>query len=603
MKIISLSIISIFVIQASCAKVIDKISPNVIIVMTDDQGYGDLSCNGNPYVETPNMDGLKDDSTSLENFHVFPTCSPTRAALMTGKYPHRVGVWHTVLGRERIRKSELTMADIFAQNGYVTGIFGKWHLGDDYPYRPSDRGFEESVINKAGSVSQMADYWNNDRMNDSYYHNNKVQKYNGFSSDVFFEEAMEFIKTNKNKPFFAYIPTSTPHGPNNVQQKWADKYIKKGCSEDVANFYASIEKTDLYLGKLLHFLKKQGLEKNTIFIFLTDNGSAMSNKHNKAGMRGAKGSAYEGGHRVPCFIRWPKKLSSTEKECLALSSVMDLLPTFVDICQLEINKDVHFDGLSLAPLLFGHSNYLDERDLLVETQRLPHPEKWKSCALIHKNWRLINGKSLYDMEVDFSQKNDVSEKYPEIVKTMRAKYEKIWTSISQNDDEYHRLIIGSKESPETLLTAQDWYWSNNSDKQNLIVSQAVVREGRISNGTWPVEIESKGIYSFELRRYPKESGLSLGSSAPEIQSEKNDIALKKWGKKPKGKKFNINKAAIEINGIRKELEVDGSKQFVRFNMKLQKGPADIQTWFYTDEKEVLGAYYVYVKRNLATDTP
>ena len=568
--------------------------PNVIVIMTDDQGYADIAAHGNPYIETPNMDILHDQAVRLEDFHVNPTCSPTRASLMTGKYTHRVGVWHTVIGRERIRSTEITMADVFKENGYATAMFGKWHLGDDYPFRPSDRGFDESVIHKAGSVNQMVDYWDNDRMNDTYFHNNKPKKYSGFSSDVFFEEAASFIKSNKDNPFFAYIATSAPHGPNNVKQEWADKYLEKGLNEDVSNFYASIERIDFNLGEFRSTLKLLGLEQNTILVFLTDNGTTMPNDHNSAGMRGRKGTVYEGGHRVPCFIYWPEKNLMGGTEYHGLTSVMDLLPTFIDICNLKSNK-INFDGQSLKPMLLGKESGLGDRCFIVEQQRIPVPVKWRNCVVADKKWRLINGKVLYDLEKDFGQTNDVAAQFPEVVQELRTKYERIWEDISTKDDEYQRLILGSDEDPETLLTAQDWYWPNNDDKQNLIVGQSTVREGKISNGSWPVEVEKEGEYLFELRRWPKESGLLLNASTDEILSESNDIELKKWGKKPPGKVFNITKARIRVNEIEKEFDVNASDKSANVTLKLNKGPADIQTWFYTFEGDTLGAYYVNVK--------
>lgn len=570
--------------------------PNVIIIMTDDQGYGDIAAHRNPYIETPNMDKLHDESIRLENFHVSPTCSPTRAELMTGKYHHRVGVWHTVIGRERIRKSELTMADAFSQNGYATGIFGKWHLGDGYPFRPSDRGFTESVIHKAGSVSQMADYWDNDRMNDTYFYNNQPRKYNGYSSDVFFEEAMAFMKSNNDKPFFAYIPTSAPHGPNNVQQQWADKYLQKGLTENVANFYASIERIDQNLGKLREFMQATGLDQNTILIFLTDNGTTMPNDHNRAGMRGNKGSVYEGGHRVPCFIYWPQEGIKHAVGYHELTSVTDLLPTLIDLCRLKVDTKESFDGKSLQPLLSGNTSGLEKRRLLVEQQRIPNPVKWKNCVVLDKKWRLVNGKELYDMEADFGQKHDVSDEYPEVVSDLRMSYEKIWEDIRVNDHEYPRLILGSSEEPETLLSAQDWYWKNNSDKQNLVVGQAVVREGKLSNGMWPVEIARDGKYIFELRRWPKESGLGINESTPEIRSENNDIVLKKWGTKPKGRVFDITRAKLKVGKLEKEVWVNApTSSNVEISVELNKGPADVQSWFYTSEGDSLGAYYVYAR--------
>ncbi|MCL3779488.1 N-acetylgalactosamine 6-sulfate sulfatase [Prolixibacteraceae bacterium JC049] len=570
--------------------------PNVILIMTDDQGYGDIAIHGNPYIQTPNMDKLHEQSIRLENFHVCPTCSPTRAQLMTGKYNHRVGVWHTVLGRERIRKTEFTMANAFSENGYATGIFGKWHLGDDYPHRPSDRGFTQSVVHKAGSVCQTPDYWDNDRMNDTYYCNNKPKKYQGFCTDVFFNEAISFIKKNKEKPFFVYLPTSAPHGPNNIVQKWANKYLKKGLNEDISNFYASIERVDHNVGKLKKFLNDTGLSENTILLFLSDNGTTMPNDHNRAGMRGCKGDIYDGGHRVPCFVYWPAKNLYGNKIYKELTSAMDLFPTLKDICNLKIDKPIDFDGESLKPLLFNQPHELNKRYLIVENQRVPHPVKWRKHVVMHKNWRLVNGKELYNMDTDFAQQKNIAKQYPDLVKQMRKQYEQIWNDISTNDNEYQPLIIGHKQSEETLLCAIDWYWNNNNDKQNLIVEHEAVRNGKKGNGTWPVEFAHDGNYVFQLYRWPKESGLALNASTPEVSSNNNDIALKEWGTKPIGKVLNITKAKIKVNNVEKEIEVNPSKNFAEIKLKLPQGTANVKSWFYTSDGDTLGAYYVYVKK-------
>jgi hypothetical protein len=260
-----------------------------------------------------------------------------------------------------------------------------------------------------------------------------------------------------------------------------------------------------------------------------------------------------------------------------------------------VSREIKFDGQSLMPLLFGKDQNLDDRYLLVEQQRIPNPVKWKKCVVINKKWRLINGKELYNMESDFGQREDVADQNPEIVQQLRGKYEEIWDDISAKDDEYQRLILGSDEDPEILLTAQDWYWQNNEDRQNLVVGQSIVREGKISNGIWPVDIVEEGAYVFELRRWPKESGLPLNGAADEIISENNDIELKKWGKKPPGKIFNITKARIMVNEINKEVDVNPFDKSANITLKLNKGPADIQTWFYTPEGDTLGAYYVNVK--------
>ena len=579
----------------SCQKD-EKIPPNVIVIMTDDQGYGDIAAHGNPYIETPNIDKLHDQSVRLENFHVAPTCSPTRAQLITGRYNHRVGVWHTVIGRDRVDNSEMTMGDVFAENGYATGIFGKWHLGDDYPFRPSDRGFQKSVIHKAGAINQMADYWDNDRMNDTYFRNDIPEKFNGYSSDVFFDEAISFMSENHNKPFFTYIPTSAPHAPNNVRQSWADKYLSKGLPDNVSNFYAAVERIDFNVGKLRKFLKESGLDHNTILVFLTDNGSTMPTDHNSAGMRGFKGSVYEGGHRVPCYIAWPDENLIAGVKHDELTTVMDLMPTFIEACDLKLSKEINFDGQSLMPLLLNKKHDLENRFLLVEQQRIPTPEKWRTCVMMNKNWRLVNGKELYNLETDFGQKQNVAIENQNIVKELRTQYEEIWEDVSINDQAYHPLIVGTNKSSEILLTAQDWYWRDNNKKPNLVVGQSNVRVGKISNGLWPIEVARDGTYLFELRRWPKESGLSLGDSTAEVTSETNDIALKNWGDKPVGKVLNITKAKLKIGEIEKEVSINASEKSAQFSFSLQKGLVDVQTYFYTSENDTLGAYYVNVKK-------
>ena len=190
--------------------------PNVILVITDDQGYGDLACHGNPIIKTPNLDLLHSQSTRLTNFHVSPTCAPTRAALMTGRYCNRTGVWHTIMGRSLLRKDETKMVDSFSDNGYQTAIFGKWHLGDNYPFRPADRGFGEALVHGGGGVGQAPDYWDNDYFDDTYFHNGKPKKFKGYCTDIWFDAAINFIEKNKEKPFFCYLSTNAPHSPYNV---------------------------------------------------------------------------------------------------------------------------------------------------------------------------------------------------------------------------------------------------------------------------------------------------------------------------------------------------------------------------------------------------
>ncbi|MFQ6097963.1 MAG: sulfatase-like hydrolase/transferase, partial [Armatimonadota bacterium] len=241
--------------------------PNVVLVMTDDQGYGDLACLGNSVIETPNLDRLHGESVRLSNFHVDPTCSPTRASLMTGRYSSRTGVWHTIMGRSLLHKDEVTMADVFAASGYRTGIFGKWHLGDNYPFRPEDRGFQEVLVHGGGGVGQGPDYWGNDYFDDTYRHNGELEAFKGYCTDVFFENAVEFIEANKGRPFFVYLPTNAPHGPYNVAEEYQKPYLAKGVEARQASFYGMITNIDDNMGRLMRRLRDLGLEKDTILIF------------------------------------------------------------------------------------------------------------------------------------------------------------------------------------------------------------------------------------------------------------------------------------------------------------------------------------------------
>ncbi len=357
---------------ASQAAAVRSKRPNVILVMTDDQGYGDLGCHGNDVIVTPNLDELYNQSIRLTDFHVDPTCSPTRSALMTGHYSSRTGVWHTIMGRSLLGKHEVTMADVFSSSGYKTAIFGKWHLGDNYPFRPQDRGFQEVLIHGGGGVGQGPDYWGNDYFDDTYFHNDTAKKFEGYCTDIWFDGALKFIEANKDRPFFCYVPTNAPHGPYNVADKYSKPYRDKGIDAKQANFYGMITNIDENMGRLMSRLKELGLEQNTILIFMTDNGTSGGHA---GGMRGKKGSEYEGGHRVPFFVRWPGGGVKEPGDVDRLSAHIDVLPTLIDLCSLTKPAGVKFDGASLAPLLKGKVSNWPDRTLLVHSQRIEQPEK------------------------------------------------------------------------------------------------------------------------------------------------------------------------------------------------------------------------------------
>jgi arylsulfatase A-like enzyme len=304
MKYSTGKIILIQVFMLSVNLLLAETKPNVVIVMTDDQGYGEMSIHGNPILKTPNIDQLAKQSTQFNDFHVSPMCAPTRGQLLTGMDAAKNGCVNVSSGRGLLRKELPTMADIFSDNGYATGVFGKWHLGDNYPYRPQDRGFAESVWFPSSHIGSVPDYWGNDYFDDTYMHNGKREKYEGYCTDIFFDQAMDFIKIarNNNKPFLAYIPTNTPHWPffakeedikvikNAYEASSIDKnkLKHKKDKDGLINYLAMIRNIDSNVGRIRNFLKENDLDKNTIFIFLTDNGSIFSTQYYDAGMRGMK---------------------------------------------------------------------------------------------------------------------------------------------------------------------------------------------------------------------------------------------------------------------------------------------------------------------------
>jgi len=558
-----------------------KKRPNVVLVMTDDQGYGDLACHGNPVIRTHNIDRLYSQSVHLTNFHVSPTCSPTRAALMTGRYCNRTGVWHTIMGRSLLRRDEKTMADVFAAGGYRTAIFGKWHLGDNYPFRPQDRGFQEVLIHGGGGVGQTPDYWGNDYFDDTYFHNGQPRKFAGYCTDVWFDGALRFIEVNKDRPFFCYLPTNAPHGPYLVAEKYGKPYEEQGVEQPRAAFYGMIENIDENMGRLMTTLKSLGIEDNTILIFMTDNGTAAGavvdgqgfvTKGYNAGMRGTKGSEYDGGHRVPCLIRWPGGGLEGSRDIGRIAAHVDLLPTLIDMCGLDKPAGMRFDGEGLAPLLRGESDACPDRTLVVDSQRIEVPEKWRRSAVMTDRWRLINGKELYDMSADPEQKEDVAGDHPSVVDRLRAAYEDWWTDTSARFGEYCEIVIGSDEEDPARLACHDWH------APEVPWNQRHIRAGLEANGFWAVEIERDGTYEFALRRWPEEV------DKPVVEAV------------PGGKPIGVTQARLKIANVDVTKPVTEEAAAVTFEVKLRAGKTRLQTWF-TDEKGASrGAYYVYVTR-------
>ncbi len=548
--------------------------PNVVLVLTDDQGYGDLGCLGNPLLQTPNLDSLYRQSVRLTDFHVGPTCAPTRAALMTGRYCNRTGVWHTVMGRSLLRRDEVTMADTFAAGGYRTGIFGKWHLGDNYPFRPQERGFQEVLVHGGGGVGQTPDYWGNRYFDDTYWHNGAPEKQKGYCTDVWFDAAVRFLETHRDRPFFAYIATNAPHSPYHVAENYSGLYAGKEVSN--ANVYGMITNIDENVGRLLGRLRALGLEENTILIFMTDNGTAAGFQGKKgfnAGMRGNKGSEYDGGHRVPCFIRWPAGGLGGGKDVGRLTAHIDLLPTLIELCRLPKPGGVKFDGVSLAPLLRRADADWPDRTLVTDSQRIEHPEKWRKSAVMTDRWRLVNGKELCDIHTDPGQKGDVAGEHSNVVRLLRRAYEDWWADVSQRFDEYCEIVLGSDGENPARLTCHDWH-----GKAEPPWNQTHILKGEPFNGFWAVEVAQAGAYEFALRRWPKELDQPINAAIPG------------------GQAIQASTARLAIGEIDLTSRVDAGDKEVVFRTSLKPGKMKLQTWLTAEDGTSRGSYFVYVRR-------
>ncbi|NJB81786.1 arylsulfatase [Wenyingzhuangia aestuarii] len=572
--------------------------PNVILIITDDQGYGDVGVLGNQLIQTPNIDSFHKESYHLTNFHVGPTCAPTRSALMTGRYANSVGVWHTVGGWSLLREGEKTLADMFADSGYKTGGFGKWHLGDNYDFRPENRGFQETVMHGGGGVHQTPDFWNNDYFDDTYYKNGEPKKYKGYCTDIFFNEALRFIKKNKDQPFFCYLAPNAPHGPYNVPVEYYNKYKNISAdklTEKQKRFYGMITNIDDNFGKLRDALTELKIADNTILIFMTDNGTSAGysrdgKKGYNAGMRGTKGSPYEGGHRVPFFIHWKNGKLSKSKDINQLTAQIDIMPTLADLCNIDLPKNhKKIDGKSIVPF-FKRPSKKDNRMVITDSQRIQRPEKWRGSAVMQNKWRLVNGKELYNIEKDQGQKQNIAAKNPKKVKEMRAFYEKWWQQVAVDFDKEVYIKVGSKNENPVTLTAHDVHAPNGNQPWN----QNYIREGSKGYGYWTIDVVAEGDYLISLKRYPTESNLGINDTVEGTTTQQNpgleyDI--------PAGVNMNYKKAFISIGkNATQQTRVAEDDLSAKFKVHLNKGQQQFKASFQNNKGEDNVAYYVYIEK-------
>ena len=517
------------VVHSRLANAAEVSRPNIVVIMPDDQGYGDHGVTGNSVIRTPNIDALAQGSASMSDFYVCPVCSPTRASLMTGRYHYRTRVVDTFKGRSMMEPEEVTVAEVLQDSGYATGIFGKWHLGDNYPLRPDDQGFDESYIHRGGGLAQPSEPIENNKRytNPILFENGKQVETEGYCTDLYFDAAIRFIDRCKQngKPFFVYLPTNAPHGPyHDVPEELYEYYKtvdlksimvgKKGNVDQLARIAAMIENVDQNIGKLDQHLKEQGLFDNTMVVYLVDNGP---NSMRFAGpFRGMKATVHEGGIRSPFFVRWPDRLRpGTVSDRIAAH--IDLLPTIAEAAGVNVSARANVDGRSLLPLLEGKSPDWPDRHLVLQVHRGDQPVRYHHMAVRNQRWKLVHpsgfGKEkmpegvpfeLYDMASDQGEKVNLAEAKPNVFKKMLKVYDAWFDDVSTTrTDNYAppRMVIGSDNELVSALTLQDWR-----------VSDSV---GWGVSGVWLVHVERPATFDAELVYSqpvgPMELSLSIGS--------------------------------------------------------------------------------------------
>ncbi len=452
-------------------------SPNIILVMPDDVGYGDYACLGNPIMHTPAVDAFKKQSLLFTQFHVSPTCAPTRSALMSGRHEFKNGVTHTVIERERMSLKTFTLPQMLKTVGYSTGIFGKWHLGDEEAYRPESRGFDEVYIHGGGGIGQTypgscGDAPGNKNIDPALWHNGKWEKTTGYCTDLFFTQATKWMDAMRTsgKPFFAYIPLNAAHGPHVVPKEYYQQYLgKPGVSEDTAKFLGMIENIDTNFGRLLQQLDTWKIADNTLVIYLgSDNGGTAGVSLFNAGMRGGKVMPYQGGTRVPCFIRWPAGGIPAGTECDALSAHLDLFPTLAEITGAKLSDEAQkqVNGRSLLRLLKNPKAEWPDRTLVHHVGRWgkgkAEQSKYANCAIQNSRFTLVNNAELYDLKTDPGETKNVIAEHPEVVASLRAAYDLWWSEMLPllvNED-----AVGPKINPMKEL-----YWKQFGGRPDAVM--------------------------------------------------------------------------------------------------------------------------------------
>ncbi|NQU53621.1 MAG: arylsulfatase [Bacteroidetes bacterium] len=521
--------------------------PNVIIIMTDDQGYGDLGITGNPHVKTPVIDKFASKNIRFNNFYVSPVCAPTRSSLMTGRFSLRTGVRDTYNGGATMATTEVTIAEMLKQANYKTGVFGKWHLGDNYPSRPNDQGFDESVIHLSGGMGQVGDFTTYFQKDKSYFdpvlwHNGEQEKHDGYCSDIFTNQAIKFIESNQQKPFFCYLAFNAPHTPLQVPDEYYQMYkdidpssgfendnrpfvkMSERDKEDARKVYAMVSNIDDNLGELFKKLDDLNIADNTLVIFMTDNGPQQTRY--VAGMRGRKGSVFRGGVRVPFYMRIPA-LFKGEKDIEITAAHIDILPTLSEICNVELPKNRKIDGKSLLPLIQNKTIDWANRSLFFYWTRR-FPEKYNNIALQKGKYKLV-GLTDYNATIeDFEFFNIEEDPYEQNNIVLENK--NIANNLKYELDQYYIELIGSENliNPQPIIVGSEHENPIILNRNDASGARAIWSQEEIY-GKWKVSI-AEGDYNvrFKFIKPLEAKGrmyLETGAIINQMQNETTDTDI------------------------------------------------------------------------------
>lgn len=576
-----------------------KRRPNVIIIIVDDQALGDLSCMGNTTLNTPSIDHLAERGVAFSNHYGCPLCSPARASLLTGRYNYRTGVVDTSTGLSMMRPDELNLAEILGENGYRTFISSKWHLGDNYPLRPIDRGFHESLIAKDAIVAGIANPPNNSLFNPILYHNERPQRTEGYITDISFNAALEFIEAKQDQPYFVYLSTNVVHKPLQVAPRYSEPFKAKGLDDYTAMLYGEMVNLDENVGRLHAKLAQLGQIENTIILYTVDNGpigergptQGPNGAHRyNLGLRGGKGMVWEGGIKLPLFVTWPSRLLPGKK-CEQIVSHIDVFPTVLEMCGVASPHNRHLDGRSLLPLMENRAADWPDRTLFFQQSRpdranrrySDEPRLFVNCAARGQKYKAVMTSEepggtyfqavdfkhtrLYDIENDPGETTDISKSHPDIVQRLRDEYERWFVDVSRGISPAVRNVIGSTHQNPVVLTSQDMRGVRSALAPHELASAKRQAESGepLGFGYWAIEVHRKAQYRIRMQLTPVAVG--------------NDKCL--WDFP-----FKEGEAFLRVGNIEKSQLVQRGATSVTFNNVVLEPGAQFLTASVTGQREV-----------------